>query len=208
MKYDDDIFLIGLTGGSGSGKTLISNVFEERGIPSIDADKLARRIVEPGQPCLKELIKYFGEQIVDEKGALRRRKLAEIAFSDPEKLSNLNKITHFYVGELMREHVNDYKNKGYKHILFDAPVLIEGGFHKKCDAVVCVLADKNTRIKRIMNRDLITLEEAQRRIGVQQSDEFYISHSDYVIHNDSNENEARAQTNKVIDEIFAKGGVN
>lgn len=208
MKNDDSIFLIGLTGGSGSGKTLISNVFKERGIPSIDADKLARRIVEPGQPCLKELCEYFGEGIIDENGALKRRELAAIAFSDPEKLANLNRITHFYVGELMKEHVNDYKNKGYTHILFDAPVLIEGGFNKLCDTVVCVLANRDTRIMRIMNRDLITLEEAERRIGVQQSDDFYISHSEYVIHNDSDENEARRQTNEVIDNILKKGGAN
>ncbi|MBR2743422.1 MAG: dephospho-CoA kinase [Clostridia bacterium] len=206
MKYSGDVYLIGLTGGSGSGKTLIAGVFEERGIPVIDADKLAREIVKPGMPCLSELSDYFGSEILDESGALRRRELAKLAFSDEEHLKNLNRITHYYIGVLMRENIERYRAEGKKFILFDAPVLIEGGFDKLCDAVVCVLADKETRIGRIMKRDNLTREEAERRIGVQQSDEFYISHSDYVVHNDSDPDDARAHTHKVIDTILKKGG--
>ena len=208
MKYSDDVYLIGLTGGSGSGKTLISSVFEERGIPAIDADKLAREIVLPGMPCLKELSDYFGSSILDENGALKRRELARIAFSDPEKLENLNRITHHYIELLMRENIERHRKEGKRFILFDAPVLIEGHFDRLCDAVVCVLADKDTRIGRIMNRDGISLEEAARRIGVQQSDEFYISHADYIIHNDRGPEDAHRHTHAVIDEILKKGGAN
>jgi len=206
IKYDEAIYMIGLTGGSGSGKTLVSDTFKARGIPSIDADKLAREIVEPGKPALAELREYFGDEIIDENGALLRKKLANIAFSDPEKLKNLNRITHAYIAKLMREYVEKYKAEGYTHILYDAPVLIEGGFNKKCDCVVCVLSNKETRIARIMNRDSLSREEAERRIGVQQTDEFYISHSNYVIRNDSDPDEARRQTNEVIDKILASGG--
>ncbi|MBQ3379166.1 MAG: dephospho-CoA kinase [Clostridia bacterium] len=208
MNYSDDVYLIGLTGGSGSGKTLISDVFARRGIPVIDADKLAREIVEPGKPCLKELADHFGSSILDENGALKRRELARIAFSDPEKLDALNRITHYYIDILMRENIERYRSEGKRFIVFDAPVLIEGGFNKLCDAVVCVLADKNTRIERIMNRDSITHEEAERRIGVQHDDEFYISNSDHVIRNDLGPDEARIETNAVINEIMRKGGAN
>ncbi len=201
----DDFQLIGLTGGSGSGKTIVADVFESRGIPSIDADKLARIIVEPGQPCLEELIRCFGGDIVDENGILRRKTLAATAFSDPVKLKRLNEITHFYVRKLKNERVEQLKNEGFKRALFDAPVLIEGNFHKECELVVCVLADRDMRIKRIMARDNLTYEEASRRIDAQQSDEFYIKHSNYVIRNDGDVDQVKARTNEVID-MICKGG--
>ena len=110
-----------------------------------------------------------------------------------------------FVGNWLSATEYMFVNKeGKRFILFDAPVLIEGHFDRLCDAVVCVLADKDTRIGRIMNRDGISLEEAARRIGVQQSDEFYISHADYIIHNDRGPEDARCHTHTVIDEILKK----
>ena len=196
--------LIGLTGGTGSGKTLVSDVFSSRGIPSIEGDRLARAVVEPGRPALDELVEYFGADILDESGALKRRELANIAFSDPDKLKMLNRITHHHIGILSNELMEKYKSEGCLGVLYDAPVLIESGLNKKCDFVVCVLADVETRTRRIMQRDALTLEETKRRIGVQQSDEFYIEHSDYVIYNNDDPYDAKRRANEVIDKILSE----
>lgn len=204
---DESFIKVGLTGGSGSGKTLVAKVFSKRGIPVIDADKLARQVVEPGHPCLGELVEFFGEEILNKNGTLKRSTLADIAFSDTKKLEVLNSITHKHIGAASKTLVQKYKSEGRLGVVYDAPLLIESGADKECSFVVAVLADKDLRVDRIMARDSISKEDALRRINVQQTDDYYIKHSDFAIRNDGDESSLIALSNRIIDKIFCKGGI-
>ncbi len=192
-------FLIaGLTGPSGSGKSTVSKFFEKSGYTVINADKVAREIMNPDGTCLKQLSLVFGSDIINSDGTLNRRKLAEKAFADREKTQLLNDITHPQIFlrtlKLCRESIDCGKNK----ILFDAPVLFESNSDIMCDAVVSVIAPREVRIERLTMRDGITREEIERRLDSQQPDEFYISRSDYVIDGGEALSEVEEKTNMII----------
>lgn len=192
-------FLIaGLTGPSGSGKSTVSKFFEKSGYTVINADKVAREIMDPDGTCLKQLSLAFGSDIINSDGTLNRRKLAEKAFADREKTQLLNDITHPQIFlrtlKLCRESIDCGKNK----ILFDAPVLFESNSDIMCDAVVSVIAPREVRIERLTVRDGITREEIERRLDSQQPDEFYISRSDYVIDGGEALSEVEEKTNMII----------
>lgn len=173
--------VIGITGGSGCGKSHICKGLEKYGLAVIDCDKIAKEVVEPGMPCLSELTEFFGNEILDGK-ALNRKKLAEIAFSSPDKLSMLNQITHKYILESIYNRI-EKENAGI--VLVDGAVLIESGI--KCHKMIGVLADRKERIKRIMARDALSKKEAERRIDAQQPDSFYKENCDFVIYNSGGE---------------------
>ena len=188
--------MFGITGGSGAGKTTVSNIFRECGIYIIDADIVAREVQTPGAPCTLELAKEFGADILDENGQLMRRKLAGIVFSDEDRLAKLNEITHKYITarafELARECGG---NCG-----IDGAVLIESGIAEQCRYIVGVIADRDTRIRRIMRRDRISWEEARKRIDAQKPDSFYIANSDFVVRNDDAEDCLKWQIQKIIED--------
>ena len=179
------MIILGITGPTGAGKTTISKLFEKHGIKVIDTDIVAREIVEPGKPALRELTEYFGEGILLENGELNRRELARKAFSNPTSHNMLNKITHHYI---TIEVDNTIKNYDGDIIGIDGAVLIESGISEKCHKVLSVLADKDIRIDRITKRDSISLEDAELRISSQKNNEFYIENSDYLVYNNSKEN--------------------
>ena len=145
--------IIGLTGGSGVGKSCASEVFEAEGFLIIDFDKISRDVTSAGSECLAELTQFFGDSILNADQSLNRRLLGEIVFSDKEKLSALNRITHKHILKKSDEITNANKDK---NIIFDAPLLFEAGLEKKCDYVVSVLADIQNRIERICRRDSIS----------------------------------------------------
>jgi dephospho-CoA kinase len=194
--------IIGLTGGSGTGKTLISQTFLKHNIPVIDADKVSREVACPNSPCLVELAQYFGKEIIDADGNLKRRHLANIAFADSEKTKVLNKITHKYIKINIDKKISEYKKSGYKGVVVDAPTLIESGAHKNYDKIICVISKRDIRAQRIIKRDNLSTHEAYRRIMAQHNDDFYTSNSDYTIVNNDNIEDAVLQTEAIINDIF------
>lgn len=171
--------LVGITGGSGCGKSHLSGLLRDRGIPVIDCDLVSREIMAKDTPCAKEVTEYFGNEIL-ENGEINRRKLGNIVFSDKEKLKKLNEITHKYI----LESIYNRMEKAESDIVFtDGATLIESGI--KCDMMVGVLADKDIRKKRIMERDSLTDADATLRISAQKDDSFYIENCDFVIYNNS-----------------------
>ncbi len=196
MMRNNKKYLIGLTGGSGAGKTTVSNILRAEGIYIIDADKTARSVQGAGTPCTKELAREFGGDILLPDGSLIRRKLAGIVFSDPKKLLRLNEITHKYITAAAEEEA-----KGHKPCGIDAAALIESGMDKDCEYVISVLADTERRVLRIKERDGLTDGEARRRISAQKPEEFYISHSDFVVRNDSTEESLIWQIQEILKEI-------
>lgn len=177
------MLLIGLTGPSGSGKSRVAEIFSRFGLPVINADEVYHQLLIPPSPCLEELVGRFGSTILTSAGTLNRRELASIVFSDPASLAALNSITHRYVMEEILRRTEQLRREETRAAILDAPQLFEAGANRMCGAVVSVLADKNLRLERILQRDGIDRDAALRRIAAQKSDEFFRSHSDYIIEN-------------------------
>lgn len=191
--------VIGLCGGSGSGKGKASKCFANRGIPSLDTDELYHSIISTDSECTREIAMVFGKDVLCENGGVDRRKLSQIVFSekDGRMLEQLNKITHKYVLEECRFWLDARKNDGYSAAIIDAPLLFESGFDKECDIIICVEADEQTRIKRIIERDHATEEMAKTRIKNQADDKFLEERSDYIIKNSSDISSLDLQVEKI-----------
>ena len=199
--------VIGLCGGSGSGKGAVCSIFREKGILTIDTDLVYRDLTgRPGQ--LIDALKHeFGSGIITEGGVLDRRALADIVFSSEnsgEKLKRLNQIAHKFILDETRAILKWYSADGAELGVVDAPVLFESGFDSECDLIVCVIADKERRISRIMTRDSISRDEAERRIASQMSDNELISRSDFVIYNDGDLGSLGQQVDELIEKIKKK----
>ncbi len=177
------MLVIGLTGPSGAGKGAVSSVFAAHGIPVIDADDIYHRLLVPPSACLNELVYTFGPQILTPSGMLNRPLLREIVFSDSESLAMLNRITHTYVMATIRKKLEDYRREEVRAAVLDAPQLFEAEANRDCNIIVSVLANRETRIERIMQRDGIDRDAAEKRLAAQKSDEFFRTHSDYIIEN-------------------------
>ena len=180
--------IIGLCGSSGSGKGYVSMLFTKYGVLSIDTDRLYRETTtKKGSACLLELTEEFGNSILTEDGGLYRPALAQIVFSDREKLNKLNKITHKHIKKDTLALLEQYRNEGASAVIIDAPVLFESGFDKMCDFTVCVTSPIERKIDRIMTRDQITREQALARLNSQKSDSELIALTTYQIDNSGKE---------------------
>lgn len=171
--------ILGLTGGSGTGKSIAADYLKMQGAQIIDADLIARQIVAPGKPALSEIAKTF-EDIILPDGTLNRKKLGALVFSDKEALSRLNAITHTYIAEEINAQLQGSKSN---LVVIDAPLLLEYDLDALCSECVCILADHSTRVNRIMMRDGLTLEQAENRICSQKEDDFYKKRCRFVIEN-------------------------
>ena len=184
--------IIGLTGPSGSGKGTAARILETHGVPTIDTDEVYRKILIPPSPCLNELKATFGSGVIKVDGTLDRKALAAIVFADRDSLSLLNKVTHKYILERTKKRIAYRRRCGAPAVTVDAPALFEAGFENHCDFVIAVIAERDSRIERIMQRDGLDRTAAQRRIDGQPPDEFYTRRSDYVIRNDGSSEELEA----------------
>lgn len=186
--------IIGLTGGIGSGKSSILNLFKKKNISCFNTDFIAKQLMDNE---LKEKIKtLFGTDIY-KKGELNRKKISKIVFNDIEKLNKLNSIVH----PAVRKNFTDFvkRNKKDKFIIYETALLFETGFNKECDIIILVIAPLKKRIKRIIKRDGLLKSEITRRINHQWSDKKKVDLSDYIINNDNWEN-----TLIEFDKIFNK----
>ncbi len=196
--------VIGLCGGSGSGKGVVCELFRELGIPSVDTDAVYRELTSSYGPTLKALSEEFGREIITEDNTLNRKVLADIVFSgdgSEKRLKRLNEIAHRFILNETRRRLADFAKSGVTASIVDAPVLFESGFDKECDAVVCVIASKDIRLQRITLRDGISTEEAERRIASQMSDATLIEKCDFVIENNSDIHSLREQVKSVIEAL-------
>ena len=196
--------IIGLCGGSGSGKGAVCQIFQENGILTIDTDAVYRDLTSKPGKLLDALAREFGREIITEDKILNRKALADIVFSSENaslKLKKLNTIAHKHILDETRAILKYYSADGHKLGVVDAPVLFESGFDAECDFIVAVVAKKETRLQRIMSRDAITREEAERRIASQMSDKDIISKSDYVIYNDSHLISLKEQVVRLIEQL-------
>lgn len=199
------MLVIGLAGGSGSGKGVASQIFASYGFLHIDTDRVYHDLISGPSPCLSELVSEFGGGILAQNGALDRKKLAAIVFSDRTKLDRLNSIAHRHILKKTREIINSARADGYFAVLVDAPLLFESGFDKECDLVISLLAKRDIRICRIIARDGISSEKAAARIDNQLSDGFLTERSDYIIENNGTTEELSQKIDEIINELKLKG---
>lgn len=175
--------VIGLTGGIGSGKTTVSDYLLKKGYTIIDADLIAREVVEPACIGLKQLVAYFGETILMPDGSLDRKNLGQIIFQDESKRRVVNAIIHPLVNQRVQELLVKYHEKPL--IFLVAPLLYEAGIQKYCDDVWLVTSDIDQQIERIMERDKLDRLQAKARIESQLTNEEKMIHHPVVIRNNS-----------------------
>ena len=191
----------GITGGIGSGKSTVAKIMEEQGCVVIDADQLSREVTASGAPLLKVLVKYFGEEILNEDGSLNRRLLANIAFSDEEKTRRLNDMVQTAIKVRYLDIVNKMRHNGdYRDVCFDAPLLFESGCENLVDEVWLVTADLEDRIRRVQNRDGLTREEIMQRIDLQMPEDEKARRSTLIIVADGDMDHLRKQVIDALEE--------
>lgn len=174
---------IGLTGKTGAGKSTAALYLKEKGCHIIDGDVIARQITEKGSPVLLQLQQAFGEDILDEKGELIRKRLAERAFASRQGTALLNSITHPEIKRRCQKEIALAKSMSCKAAVIDAAALLEGDCKELCEKIVVVTAPEDIRLERILARDAITRQQAATRIKAQRDDEYYFSQADIIIRN-------------------------
>lgn len=174
------VFTVGLTGGIASGKTAVSKRFHQLGAPVIDTDLIAREVVEPGEPVLAEIVAAFGDDIVDDQGRLRRRKLREIIFADPGKQALLEQILHPAIRLETRRRVAEVSAP---YCVIVIPLLAESGSFDWLDRVLVVDAPGEAQIERLMARDGVTEPQARASLAAQAGREVRLGIADDVIDN-------------------------
>lgn len=173
-----------MTGRSGTGKSYAAGYLHKLGIAVIDGDAVAREVVEPGQAALTALEKAFGPDIIQIDGTLDRRRLADIAFADPDQKRLLDKTIHPFIIDRLLQMFDDMKNEGIPYCIVEAGALVESGLYAVCDRIILITADEQTAIDRIMRRDGITHEQARTRLAAQMSEAEVREICDVMLSND------------------------
>jgi len=201
IRGKDQRLLLGVTGGIATGKSTVVRMLREKGAPVIDFDLLARKVVEPDQPAWKDIVAYFGEQVLGADRTLNRKKLADIVFGDLEKRKKLESFTHPRIfGEFIKE-LEELASKNPKAIIqVDVPLLIELNLQYMFHKLLVVYAPEDVQIKRLMERDGISREEVADRLKAQLAIEEKVGYADFVIRNEGPQEE----TQKQVDELWEK----
>lgn len=201
MNSLDGVLVVGLTGQTGAGKSLVSKTFTEAGFDLIDADKVARYVQRKNAPCYDELCDYFGKSILRSDGELDRGLIAKKVFSKKSALEALNSICYPYIASEILARIRNFTDNGSSIILIDAPTLFESRTDDFCELIISVTAHSNLRLERIMKRDGISEEAAKMRMKAQLSQKFFVEHSDFVIKNNGSLERLRDVSIEVADKI-------
>lgn len=193
--------IFGLTGGIATGKSTVAHMFTSFEIPIIDADIVAREVVEPGEEAYEKIVETFGKDILKNDQTLNRKKLGKIIFSDEKKRKQLNQITHPIIRKEMQRQKDVYIQQGEKCVILDIPLLFENNLTKEVDYTVVVYTTKETQLKRLMKRDCLTEEEAKQRINAQMSIEKKRKRADYLIDNNGTKKETFEQVKDLLSQF-------
>lgn len=176
-------YILGLTGGIATGKSTVSRYFSDKGYAVVDADVVARRVVEPGTEGLANIVAHFGTEIIQKDGTLNREKLGAMIFSDAEKRETLNNLLSAQIRRTIMADTETLVNANQPLIVLDIPLLYEAGYETHCDAVMVVYTTEAVQLERLMVRNNLTEEEALNRIASQEPIETKKDRADIVIDN-------------------------
>lgn len=204
MSAPRRFLLVGLTGGIATGKSTVSEILRQLGCEIIDADRLARDVVEPEQPAWKQIVAEFGGGVVTAEGALDRKKLGAIVFADPERRKRLEAITHPAIRARFQARLDELAAQGFAGIVvFDAPVMIESGNYKNMDRLVVVVTDDATQAARLQERDGTDEAQGRRKIASQMPLAEKAKLADYVIDNSGDREATAAEVRRVFAALMA-----
>ena len=193
------MLIVGLTGGYASGKSTVAKMFVELGATLIDADRLAREVVKPDKQAWFEIVAHFGKGILLKNREIDRKALGEIVFGSDAERERLNAIVHPRVLDEELKAIEEIKGRGLDAILIlSVPLLIESGHYRQCDKIVVVTVDRDTQIKRLMERDGFSREESLRRISAQMPLSEKVTYADFVIDNSGSIQETELQVKDVF----------
>ncbi|KAK7053831.1 dephospho-CoA kinase-domain-containing protein [Favolaschia claudopus] len=195
------MLVVGLTGGIATGKSSVSNLLKSKNIPVVDADVIARQVVEPGTPALKKIVATFGSEILQSDGALDRKKLGSVIFNDEAKRRQLNAIVHPAVRRALVWGVVWQWLRGSKYCILDVPLLIEGPMWKLVGTVVVVYCSPEVQLERLMKRDGSSREDASSRLNSQISIDDKVHYADRVIDNSGTPEELEAHVNSLVQSL-------
>lgn len=199
------MFVIGITGGIGTGKSTVASLCREAGLAVLDADKISHSVTQSDGLAIPEIIETFGEDYVNNDGSLNRSKMSDLVFEDKKALDSLSLIVHKYTIQQMGVYLGELKNSGEKVAVLDVPIPVKEGFRDLCDLVWNVTSDKPIRLKRLEGRGL-SKTEALRRMAVQMSPEEYSEIADLDIVNNHDFDNLRKQVNQILNaELTSRG---
>ncbi len=196
---------VGLTGGIASGKSTVSGMFRDLGVPVIDADMIAREVVAPGSRALEAIVDAFGEEVLTEEKSLNRARLGEIVFSDPAKKKVLEGILHPEIIAEQDRRLKGLEREGRTPVaIVDAAVMIESGSWKRFDSLVVVDCDESQQIGRLRLRNGMNEEEAVRRVNAQMPLSEKVKYADHVIDNRGSIDDTRKQVEELM-KLLSRG---
>ncbi|WP_289137397.1 dephospho-CoA kinase [uncultured Brevibacillus sp.] len=190
--------ILGLTGGIATGKSTVTAMLRERGIPVIDADQIAREVVEQGKPAYEAIVRHFGRDILLEDGQLDRKKLGEVVFSDEAERQKLNAIVHPEVRRVMRQEAEAAEENGAPIVFMDIPLLYESKLQYLVEKIVVVYAPSDMQLARMMERDELDEEQAKKRLRAQFPIDQKKLEADFLIDN----SQSREETQRQVEELL------
>ncbi len=200
------MFVIGITGGIGCGKSSAAAICGESGLPVIDADDISRAVTAAGGKAIPEIIEIFGKKVLDANGALDRERMAGLVFKDRKALDGLSRIVHRHVTDEIAERVEKLRESKVRAVVLDVPIPVKKGFLDICDQVWVVWSDDAVRLSRLAARGMDN-EEARRRISCQMTREEYEAIADILIDNSGSLDELRVKVRGILEEQLGMRGI-
>lgn len=200
------MFIIGITGGIGCGKTTAADICRQAGLPVIDADDLSRQVTAAGGAAIPAIIDLFGPGVVDSRGALDRQAMAKKVFQNHRALDQLSSIVHQHVLAQIASAVEKLAEKKTRAVILDVPIPVKHGFLDLCNQVWVVWADDAIRLSRLTSRGM-DQDEARRRMAMQMNREEYLALADFVIQNDGTKEELAAKVYELLNTQLGQRGI-
>lgn len=198
------MYIVGLTGGIASGKSTVGRRLRERGVPVIDADQVARAVVEPGSAVLDDIRRVFGDEVIRPDGSLNRKGLGAIVFSDSSRLEDLNRLTHPAILASVADEITALDAAGHPWACYEAALILENGLAPGLELLVAVVCDPAAQIARMAARDGFDESSARKRLAAQTTNAARREAADVVIDNDGSLEDLRAATDRLVDELNAR----
>jgi len=196
--------VVGLTGGIACGKTTVAKMFGDLGIPVVDADELAREVVEPGTPGLQQIVDELGRDVLDDTGRLDRKKVGDVVFGDEEAREKLNAIMHPLIGAAGAKRIMALKDSPAPYMMYEAALLVETNSYKAFSALIVVSAEESLQRLRLIARDGFTVTDANARIASQLPLARKIAVADYVVTNNGDLGATRRQVAAIHEQLVAR----